>query len=223
LKNKEFTTITALLLNNRFVFLLDKFKQMKTIKILSLLLIGALAFTSCKNNMSLTKRHYTKGYHFHKSKSVDQPEVKEGIASTPAKKAEKAGPMEIVQVKQLQSTSTSSNNTIAKSVLTASTSKQTSYVNATKKGALAETKSLNQTKKELQRRSKISKTSKKGGDANLIVMVILALFPILCLIAVYLHDGGITMNFWIDLILHITVIGEIVYALLVVLDVIDFT
>lgn len=195
---------------------------MKTTKLLSLLLIGALAFTSCKNNMSLTKRHYTKGYYFHKNKSVDQPEVKEGIASAPAKKAEKASPMEIVQVKPIQPVVTEKHNTIQKQTLTANASKQATHTNITKNNTVTEAKSLTQTKKELQRSSKAAKTSKKAGDANLVVMVILALFPILCLIAVYLHDGGITNNFWIDLILHITVIGEVIYALLVVLDVIDF-
>lgn len=63
---------------------------------------------------------------------------------------------------------------------------------------------------------------KKGGDTELIVLVILSLFPILCLIAIYLKDGkNITLNFWIDLILHFTLFGEIIFALLVVLDVVN--
>jgi len=195
---------------------------MKTLKLLSLLLIGALAFTSCKNNMSLTKRHYTKGYYFHKNKSLDQAAVKEGIASTPSKKAKKVSPMDIVQVKTTQTVTAEAKNNTSEIVLTASASKQASQVKVTKKNTASEAKSLNQTKKDLQRSSKSIAKAKKGGDANLVVMVILSLFPFLCLIAVYMHDGGVTKNFWIDLILHLTFVGMIIYALLVVLDVIDF-
>jgi hypothetical protein len=67
--------------------------------------------------------------------------------------------------------------------------------------------------------NKKAKSAKKG-DTNLIVLVILSLFPILALIAVYLHDGDITLNFWIDLILHFILLYWL-FALLVVLDVID--
>jgi uncharacterized membrane protein YqaE (UPF0057 family) len=195
---------------------------MKTLKLLSLLLIGAIAFTSCKNNMSLTKRHYTKGYYFHKNKSVEQPEFKEGVASNNSKKTGKASPIEILQVEPTQSTTAQTSNAIANQNFTASTSKKISHTNSNKKNNTTEVKSLNQTKKELQQNSKQPKKSAAKGDANLVLMVILAIFPILCLIAVYLHDGGITKNFWIDLILHITFIGMIIYALLVVLDVVDF-
>ncbi len=65
--------------------------------------------------------------------------------------------------------------------------------------------------------------TKETNDGPLLLLVILALFPILCLIAVYLHDDGITTNFWIDLVLHLTVFGAVIYALLVVLDIIDLS
>ncbi len=68
-----------------------------------------------------------------------------------------------------------------------------------------------------------SNSTKKTNETSLIVLVILSLFPILCLIAVYLHDDGVTTNFWIDLLLHLTFAGEIIYALLVVLDIIDLS
>jgi uncharacterized membrane protein YqaE (UPF0057 family) len=195
---------------------------MKTLKLLSFLLIGVIAFTSCKNNMSLTKRHYTKGYYFHKNKSVEQPEFNEGVASKHSKKTENASPIEIVQVKPTQITTAQTNNPIAEHNFTASASKKNSHTNTNKKINTTAVKSLNQTKKELQQNSKQTKKLAAKGDANLVLMVILAIFPVLCLIAVYLHDGGITKNFWIDLILHITFIGMIIYALLVVLDVVDF-
>lgn len=62
-----------------------------------------------------------------------------------------------------------------------------------------------------------------GGDANLILLVILSLFPFINLIAMYLHDGkSVTTNFWVDLILDILFfVPGIVFALLVVLDVVN--
>lgn len=69
---------------------------------------------------------------------------------------------------------------------------------------------------------KDKKQTYKPSDNDKIIQIILALFPVLCLIAIYLHDGKkITINFIIDLILHITFIGEIIFALLVVLDIIN--
>ena len=69
---------------------------------------------------------------------------------------------------------------------------------------------------------KDKKQTHKLSDNDKLIQVILALFPVLCLIAIYLHDGKkITINFIIDLILHITFIGEILFALLVVLDIIN--
>lgn len=59
-------------------------------------------------------------------------------------------------------------------------------------------------------------------DSDTLVLVILALFPILSLIAMYLKDGNsITNNFWINLLLHLTVIGYAVFGVLVVLDIIN--
>jgi hypothetical protein len=66
--------------------------------------------------------------------------------------------------------------------------------------------------------------SKKGSsDANLIIMIILCFFPFINLIPVYLHDGkSITLNFWFTLIGDLLVfVPGIVFALLVVLDLID--
>ncbi|GIV27855.1 MAG: hypothetical protein KatS3mg027_1669 [Bacteroidia bacterium] len=66
-------------------------------------------------------------------------------------------------------------------------------------------------------------TISQKKDDDKIIWVILSLIPILCLIAIYLHDGKkVTTNFWIDLILHLLlVLPAIIFALLVVLDVIN--
>lgn len=206
MKNKEFTTISSLLLNNHFVFSRDKFKQMKTAKLLSLLLIVSLAFASCKNNMSLTKRHYTKGYHFHKNKSVDQPEVKEGIASIPSKKAEKVNPIEIVEVKptKVNAPKAESKSVPLNNPLTASTEKTTAPNN--KKQNKTENKSLNETKIQLQSESKPAKQSaNKGGGSNsdikLIICIILAiLIPPL---GMYIWNKKTDTWFIVDLILFL--------------------
>lgn len=66
--------------------------------------------------------------------------------------------------------------------------------------------------------------AKPTFDTELLILVILSLFPFLALIAVFMKDGNnITTNFWIDLLLHFTVIGYIIFALLVVFDIINLS
>lgn len=66
-----------------------------------------------------------------------------------------------------------------------------------------------------------NQNKKNDSDTELIILVILSLFPILSLIAVYLKDGKkITINFWITLILHFFILWWL-FALLRVLDVIN--
>ncbi|MBL7916998.1 MAG: YqaE/Pmp3 family membrane protein [Bacteroidia bacterium] len=55
----------------------------------------------------------------------------------------------------------------------------------------------------------------------MIVLIILCFLWWLNLIAVYLHDGDITLNFWITLLLDLTFIGGVIFSLLVVLDVVN--
>lgn len=195
---------------------------MKIIKLLSVVIVSALAFSSCKNNMQLTKRHYTKGYYFHKSRSVEAPEVKEGVASTQSNKEKKVVPIEMIHVSPSEQKELSQNN--QPKVLVASSDKKINHPSKAHKVKDSKDKSLNETKTELQVQSKEKASKKKSsdGDTDLIVQIILALFPILCLIAVYLHDGkSITLNFWIDLLLHLTVFLEVIFAILVVLDVVN--
>ena len=197
---------------------------MKTGKLISFVIISAVLFSSCKNNMQLTKRHYTKGYYFHKNKSIEQAEVKEGLASTTSKQIPPA-PTEMLNLKANPSNKQveTNENKTSKTVVASSAKKAIHASKPAKQAASQEEKSLNNVKKELQAQSKTqSKKTASSGDKDLIVQIILSLFPILCLIAVYLHDGkGITLNFWIDLILHITVFGECIFAILVVLDIIN--
>jgi len=68
-------------------------------------------------------------------------------------------------------------------------------------------------------------TSGAGGGgasgATLVLLVILCLFPLINLIPVYITDGGITLNFWVTLLLNLTFIGAVIFSLLVVLGVVS--
>jgi hypothetical protein len=68
---------------------------------------------------------------------------------------------------------------------------------------------------------KATKKSSKEIDNLTILLIILSLFPILALIAIFIKDGkSITLNFWVDLLLHFIFLYWL-FALLVVLDVIN--
>lgn len=70
-------------------------------------------------------------------------------------------------------------------------------------------------------KNKMNNSKSKAMDDQTILLVILSLFPILALIAIYIKDGQtITTNFWIDLLLHFIFLYWL-FALLVVLDVIN--
>jgi|ERR1017187_8967730 hypothetical protein len=70
-------------------------------------------------------------------------------------------------------------------------------------------------------KNKINKSKSGNVSDQTILLVILSLFPILALIAIYIKDGQrITTNFWIDLVLHFIFLYWL-FALLVVLDVIN--
>ena len=77
-------------------------------------------------------------------------------------------------------------------------------------------------KKAEKREAKFAKKLNRGTDSQLIFLVILSLFPIFALLAMYIKDGHqVTLNFWVDLLLHLTVIGYIIFALLVVFDIVN--
>lgn len=81
-------------------------------------------------------------------------------------------------------------------------------------------------KQHVEKKAKI-KTAEKAISANsaggvaLLVLIILCLFPFINLIPVYITDGGITLNFWITLLLNFTYIGGVIFALLVVLGIVS--
>lgn len=72
----------------------------------------------------------------------------------------------------------------------------------------------------VNKKSNAANASAAGGVA-LLVLVILCLFPLINLIPVYITDGGITLNFWVTLILNLTYIGAVIFSLLVVLGIVS--
>jgi len=188
-------------------------------------LIAVIFLSSCANKFSLTKRKYTKGYYFASSGNQNS-EVKRDNQKT-------------LVVKNLPTKKTTLNSpeigneyikeTAAVTFNKPEATKRKNNIQGTEKNHLVTASAKH--KKDITIRSVVkalavnqplSKGSKKGdADANLILMIILCLFPILALIAIYLHDGKkITLNFWVDLILHILFLYWL-FALLVILDVVD--
>ena len=70
-------------------------------------------------------------------------------------------------------------------------------------------------------KSKKAANGESSGGVALLILIILCLFPLINLIPVYITDGGITLNFWITLILNLTYIGAVIFSLLVVLGIVS--
>lgn len=213
-----------------------KFRQPKNrlmIKKITLALAAVFLLASCANKFSLVKRKYNKGYHFAASKKPSSAQKNDVVKSAALKPTQTTSlPVETTQTEIVQKDITLAsfpasapvNNGEAKTT-TFVTDKKSNTVNNEPVTASAkkETVTLQKTFKAIQA---AQKSASKGGnsDANLILLVILSLFPILALIAMYIHDGHkVTANFWVDLLLHLTFIGYIIFALLVVFNVVDLS
>ena len=193
-------------------------------KKLASILALAILVSSCGNQLSIVKRHYTKGFYVENGKKSHHLDV--------AKADKKNKPVEKTQPTVLSFVSEEKNQPAELSASVANTvkkqEKKSTFQSQLKKHTAAkEENSI--VKKESQNNRKLfslkekqNKAKGSSDDTNTILLVILSLFPILCLIAVYLHDGKeITTNFWVTLVLHLTVYLECIFAILVVLDIID--
>ncbi|MGB3949251.1 MAG: hypothetical protein WBM13_14785 [Bacteroidia bacterium] len=206
---------------------------MKTTIKLSLLAL-VVFFASCATtDVSIVKRKYNNGYYVginnHKKVSVSANEKKE-VAENKTNQKNSAVSTSTIVTESFVSTESPQTNT--HNTLIASTAKATQSALAkqstnsiTKKGAIE--LSYNNTKTSsikklntVNQLKKISKAKHTATDDQTILLIILSLFPVLALIAMYLKDGKkITLNFWVDLLLHFTFIGYAIFAVLVVLDV----
>lgn len=190
-------------------------------------LVAIILLSSCASKFSMQKRKYNKGFYFasskgNKSKSNEATQLAVKPSSLKSKPVvnlpleSRAAEPEIAYTPTHENTSLKVNTTITTKL--SHTSQNALVASAINKPVVTN----HSYKKLSDNQVNLIKSSKKSGGANIIVLVILSLFPILCLIAVYLHDGkSITLNFWIDLLLHLTFIGMIIFALLVVLDVVN--
>ncbi len=205
---------------------------MKTIIKLSLLAI-VVFFASCATtDVAIVKRKYNNGYYVdinnHKKVSVSANEKKEIAENkTVQNKTTAISAIAVTKSFVADAPKTTTDNTLTASTakapqsslarmstksITKSNNLQLSY-NNTKASLKTSVSALSQIKKAV-------KSKNRQTDDQTILLVILSLFPILALVAVYIKDGKkVTTNFWVDLILHITFIGYAIFALLVVLDI----
>lgn len=199
--------------------------------------VAMILLSSCANKYSLIKRKYGKGYYVSVTKNNTDLNQNKMSSNTLVKTKINKNVEESVSKSDNETIVSSQNNNSLNSkiknenmsVLThqkSSNSVNTSIVNRITASAVKHlTKSSASIKPIVLSDTKsLKNNANKGGnaDTNTILLVILSLFPILALIAIYLKDGKkITLNFWIDLLLHFLVLYWL-FAILVVLDIINF-
>lgn len=199
------------------------------IKKLSIFTIAILLLSSC-GSISISQKRYSNGLNIDwfagKDKKAESPKV--------AKKTKKINQVAVLESIANEDVQTQSNEFVSAAHPTESVEIDLSQLNT--KGQVKQHRSkVKVSANKTQEKVGVSKLSaikslnkiKKSGiaktDDNVnILYLIMAFFPILCLIAVYLYDGEeLTTNFWVDLILHLTIIGAMVFAVLVVLGIVS--
>ena len=199
------------------------------IKKLSIFTIAILLLSSC-GSISISQKRYSNGLNIDwfagKDKKAESPKV--------AKKTKKNNQVAVLETIANEEVQTQSNQFVSAALPTESVEIDLSQSNT--KGQVKQHRSkVKVSANKTQEKVGVSKLSvikslnkiKKSGiaktDDNVNVLyLIMAFFPILCLIAVYLYDGQeLTTNFWVDLILHLTIIGAMVFAVLVVLGIVS--
>lgn len=193
-------------------------------KRISIALLALVFLASCAGKYGVMKRRYNKGYYIAHSSKINNPvqhnEQKEI-------KAEKLA----AKNNLLEQSSQNTKDVSATSLQTIAFSKFNSEVKTNVKKpepvATAATKFTDQSIYHLKTidpllndHSKTKPKKSNDGDVMKVLLVIMCLFPIIALIAIYLHDGDITLNFWIDLLLHFVLLWWL-FGILVVLDVVD--
>jgi hypothetical protein len=194
--------------------------------------VAMILLSSCANKYSLIKRKYGKGYYVSVTKNNTDLTKKHEVKNTlvKVKPEQKAEINNSVSEDVAAAPSFISNSVVAKNdnyyqpkFHKPTSSKKlldmhkftASTINTVHKSSI-KIKPLTLSNNE-------NKLAKSDSDLNLLVMIILCLFPFINLIPVYLHDGkSITLNFWLTLILNFTYLGAVIFAILVVLDIINF-
>lgn len=200
-----------------------------------LLIASAIIFAN--SSCTVEKRLHNPGYHVQLNKttkvanSVDKViKVEEEIASAEIKSDVASLPKIEEQVKTNSATVSTTEVEANYSSDVASNDESISIqkLNSPKRSLIqsnyaVDNQTTNVKKQELEKEAKISNSNaaSAAGGASLLILVILCLFPLINLIPVYITDGGITLNFWVTLILNLTFIGAVIFSLLVVLGVVS--
>lgn len=194
-------------------------------------IVALMLLSSCASKFGLVKRKYNKGYYFSVSKNKNNFKkeseqknvvVKNIKSNIPSIQKESSVDSNVEPVATIPSTQP----------IAIKTKKETAPIHSAKAIEPRVQLITSSQSKDLQTTIKKFKPivnpilfgSKKAtaDDTNTILLVILCLFWWLNLVAVYLHDGKqITLNFWITLLLDITIIGGIIFSILVVLDIVN--
>ena len=197
-----------------------------------LLLFSVLFFSSCEtSNKLVLKRRYNAGYYvdFGNKKNSKDSEINANKNSTSLDIKNNFRVDDEIEFSEDQTINAplmaSKDNTIqlpSKNKLSLFQPHKSNNASSFQKNNLKSEKSKIKLVSKINKKTDKSTSKNSDIDANLILLVILSLFPILSLIAIYIHDQKIiTFNFWIDLILHFTFIGYAIFAVLVVLDIIN--
>lgn len=197
-------------------------------KIFYLFALAGLILGSCQAKYTIAKRKYNKGFYIAKSGKKQNPDKNEStslasikadkITTTPDHFEKEIVTESVIQTSYSNEFLASNSNTQVNSVKI----KNNSFNNSSIVASSNETHNIKGYEFKNIEKKFNAQASKKGDGGNTVLLVILSLFPILALIAVYIKDGkSVTMNFWIDLLLHFTIIGYAIFAILVVLDVVN--
>jgi hypothetical protein len=190
-------------------------------------LIAIILLSSCANKFSLQKRRYNKGFYLDLGSNHSSPKKNNlrPAAHLESKKTELAvnkndeSSLKIAEQSEAAISIASFEKTSVKKSGPAIASSKPASEKAV--ASAQKIQKERRTFKSLPLSVIKGKEAHKGkANANKILLIILSLFPILALIAIYLHDGSITLNFWIDLILHFLLLYWL-FALLVVVDAIN--
>lgn len=193
-----------------------------------IVLAAVVLFSSCSSNMLIVKRKYNNGYYVNSGGKVKKQEIaapksedlqktdiliakQQDVAITPEMPVSASADKSILVLKN--------HNALAPLQTPVESEQSKEVVSSKEQRAIAKIE-----KKTKRAEVRFAKKQKRAVDADshLILLVIFSLFPFFALLAVYLKDGKmITTNFWVDLLLHLTVVGYAIYALLVVFDIVN--
>jgi hypothetical protein len=199
------------------------------------LLVAIVSMYSCgtSSDFSIFQRKYNPGYNFSLGKKTNAVLGNKAVSNTKVELAEEETPVMITPVAEslitesndaVAATNNSENNTLINEVVSKEIQQQvvasSEKMSTPTKHSLVQKLAIKKAEKTIAKFEKKVLTEEISNET--ILLIILSLFPLLALIAMYLKDGKrITTNFWVDLILHLTVVGYAVFAVLVVLDVIN--